>query len=130
MQATSILRHRPVFDLKWSLLKQVAAVALLCFLGGAALSVHQAEEETLKANRAVGDAIGRFLEMPMRFHFSKRVDLQTRFREMDPFLDQVCARSSMKPGRMRSPAVWVSRVRRARHRHCFRLSISGRSAVG
>ena len=91
MQETRVLRHRPVFDLKWSLLKQVAAVALLCFLGGAAISVHRAEEETLNANRAVGDAIGRFLEMPI--HFRKRVDLQRRFRELDGFLDQ-----AMSPG--------------------------------
>ena len=67
MGETRVLRHRPVFDLKWSLLRQVAAVALLCFLGGAAISVHQAKEETLKANRAVGDAVGRFLEMPLLF---------------------------------------------------------------
>jgi hypothetical protein len=62
MRETRVLRHRPVFDLKWSLLKQVAAVALFCFLGGAALSVHQAEEERLKANRAVADTVGRFLD--------------------------------------------------------------------
>src|ERR1700730_6672156 len=95
MQETRVLRHRPVFDLKWSLLKQVAAVALLCFLGGAALSVHRAEEETLKANRAVGDTVGRFLEMPLELppFLRKRVGLQGRFREMDAFLNQV-----MSPG--------------------------------
>jgi two-component system sensor histidine kinase UhpB len=95
-------RRRPVFDLKWSLLRQVAAVALLCFLGGAAISVYQAEEETSKANRAVGDAVGRFLEMRLLFRevppgaapvIRKRSDLQGRFREMDPYLDQV-----MSPG--------------------------------
>ena len=94
---TRILRHRPVFDLKWSLLRQVAAVALLCFLAGAAVSVHQAKEEALKANRAVGDTVGRFLEMPETpWHAllirGRRVDLQGRFRQMD-FLDQV-----MSPG--------------------------------
>jgi two-component system sensor histidine kinase UhpB len=95
MQETRVRRHRPVFDLKWSLLKQVAAVALLCFLGGAVLSVYRAKEETLKANRAVGDAVGRFMEMPLVFHLPlqpalrKRLDLQQRFREIDPFLDQV-----------------------------------------
>ena len=94
MRETRVLRHRPVFDLKWSLLKQVAAVALFCFLGGAALSVHQAEEETLKANRAVADTVGRFLEVPLLTNlFGKRISLQGRFRQMDAFLDQV-----MSPG--------------------------------
>ena len=45
----------------------------------------------LKANRAVGNAVGRFLETHLVFR--KRFDLQGRFREMDPFLDQV-----MNPG--------------------------------
>jgi signal transduction histidine kinase len=95
MGETKALRHRPVFDLKWSLLRQVAAVAVLCFLGGAALSVHQAEEETSKANRAVADAVGRFLELPLQVRLERppalrqRVDLQGRFRQMDAFLDQV-----------------------------------------
>src|SRR6266436_495899 len=89
MRETMVLRHRPVFDLKWSLLRRVAAVALLCFLGGAAISVHQAEEEMSKANQAVGDAVGRYLEMPLFFRiFTKRIDLQKRFREMDADLDQ------------------------------------------
>jgi two-component system, NarL family, sensor histidine kinase UhpB len=99
MRETRVLRHRPVFDLKRSLLRQVAAVALLCFLGGAAISVHQAKEETLKANRAVGDAVGRFLEKPLLFREvrpvpGQRVDLQGRFRGMmDAFLDR-----EMSPG--------------------------------
>jgi two-component system sensor histidine kinase UhpB len=89
MRETMVLRHRPVFDLKWSLLRRVAAVALLCFLAGAAISVHQAEEEMSKANQAVGDAVGRYLEMPLSFRaLTKRVDLQKRFREMDTNLDQ------------------------------------------
>lgn len=92
------LRHRPVFDLKWSLLKQVAAVALLCFLGGAAISVHQAAEETLKANRTVGDVVGRFLEMRLlsrepqpvfRQSVDLQIDLQRRFLQMDAYLDQL-----------------------------------------
>ena len=58
---------------------------------GPRATVHQAEEEMLKANRAVGDAVGRFLETHLVFR--KRVDLQGRFREMDTFLDQV-----MNPG--------------------------------
>jgi hypothetical protein len=88
MQETTVLRHRPVFDLKWSLLKQVAAVALFCFLGAAALAVHQAEEETLKANRAVADTVGRFLELPLTTNlFGKHINLQRRFRQMDAFLD-------------------------------------------
>ncbi|MBR0826532.1 HAMP domain-containing protein [Bradyrhizobium manausense] len=99
MRETKVLRRLPVFDLKWSLLRQVAAVALLCFLGGAAISVFQAEQETSKANRAVGDAVGRFLERPLLFAVDvppgvapggrNRFDLRARFREMDPFLDQV-----------------------------------------
>jgi two-component system, NarL family, sensor histidine kinase UhpB len=103
MLETRVLRHRPVFDLKWSLLRQVAAVALLCFLGGAAIFVHEAEEETLKASRAVGDAVGRSLENYLALHLhpvlkesfdpQKRFDLQGRFRRMDMFLDQV-----MSPG--------------------------------
>ncbi|MCP3370380.1 histidine kinase [Bradyrhizobium cajani] len=96
------LRRRPVFDLKWSLLKQVAAVALLCFLGGAAISVHQAAEETLKANRTVGVVVGRFLEMRLlsrepqsvsRQGVDLQIDLQRRFLQMDGFLDQL-----MSPG--------------------------------
>jgi hypothetical protein len=95
MREATGFRHRPVFDLKWSLLRQIAALALLCFLGGAAISVHQAEEQMLKANLAVGDAVGRFLETHLRMRpvFRKPVDLQGRFREMDTFLDQV-----MNPG--------------------------------
>jgi signal transduction histidine kinase len=99
MREMRFLRHRPVFDLKWSLLRQVAAVALLCFLGAAAISVYQAAEETLKANRAVGDAVGRYMEMPFAFHrdmrtfFGKPIELQWRFRQMDAFVDQV-----MSPG--------------------------------
>jgi two-component system sensor histidine kinase UhpB len=99
MQEATVLRHRPVFDLKWSLLKQVAAVALLCFVVGAAVSVHQAEQETLKANRAVADTAGKFLEMPLlargelQTHLRQGVDLQRRFRQMDAFHDQL-----MSPG--------------------------------
>lgn len=99
MRKIRLLRHRPVIDLKWSLLRQVAAVALLCFLGGAAVSVYRAGQETLKANRAVGDTVGRFLEMPIAFHpdmrnfFGRRFDLQGRFRQLDGYLDQV-----MSPG--------------------------------
>jgi len=100
MRETKVLRHRPVFDLKWSLLRQVAAVALLCFLGGAAISVYRAEEEASKANQALGDSVGRFLEAPHLFHLglqqSARMssfDLQRRFSQMDTFLDQV-----MSPG--------------------------------
>ena len=94
MRETRVLRHRPVFDLKWSLLRQVAALALLCFLGGAAIAVHQAEEQMFKANRAVGDTVGRFLETHLRFRpLRKPADLQGRFRQMDTFLDQV-----MNPG--------------------------------
>lgn len=99
MRETRFFRRRPVFDLKWSLLRQVAAVALVCFLGGAAISVYQAEQETLKANQAVGDAVGRHLEMPLLFHLNlpaalrERIDLQVRFREMDAILAQV-----MSPG--------------------------------
>src|SRR5262249_35768742 len=75
-------------------------VALLCFLGGAAVSVYQTEQEMLKANRAVADAVGRFLEMPvvflhgLRTFSGTRLDLQRRFRQMDGYLlDQV-----MSPG--------------------------------
>jgi two-component system, NarL family, sensor histidine kinase UhpB len=94
MRETKVLRHRPVFDLKWSLLRQVAAVALLCFLSGAAIFVYQAEKEALKANQAVADAVGRYLEMPFFFRtFRNRIDLQGRFRQMDANLDQV-----MSPG--------------------------------
>ena len=104
MQEIRVLRHRPVFDLKWSLLRQVATVALLCFLGAAAISVYRAEKETLKANRVVGDTVGRFLEMPLWFNVElqagsffwnkARIDLQGRFREMGNFFpDQV-----MSPG--------------------------------
>src|ERR1700756_698418 len=88
-------RRQRVLDLKWSLLRQVAAVALLCFLGAAAISVYQAEQEALKANRDVGDAIGRFLAMPKLLmelspDLQKRIGIQQRFREMgDSFLDQV-----------------------------------------
>ncbi len=99
MQETGVLRHRPVFDLKWSLLRQVAAVALFCFLGGAAIFVYRAEEEASKANQALGDSVGRFLESPHLFHLGlqsarmKSFDLQRRFSQMDTFLDQV-----MSPG--------------------------------
>ncbi|MGV7213523.1 HAMP domain-containing sensor histidine kinase [Bradyrhizobium sp. UFLA05-112] len=99
MRKMRILRRRPVIDLKWSLLRQVAAVALLCFLGGAAISVYRAAEETLKTNQAVGDALGKYLEVPIlaqrerRTLFGTRLDLQKRFRFMDGFLDQ-----AMSPG--------------------------------
>src|SRR5215470_16653492 len=99
MQETRVLRHRPVFDLKWSLLRQVAAVALLCFLGAAAISIYRAEKETVKANRDVAVAVGRFLEMPkllmeLQPDLQRRIGIQQRFREMgDSFLDQV-----MSPG--------------------------------
>jgi two-component system sensor histidine kinase UhpB len=94
MQETKALRHRPVFDLKWSLLKQVAAVALFCFLGAASLSVYQVEQETLKANRAVADVVGKFLETPLVSNiFGKRINLQGRFRQMDAFIEQL-----MRPG--------------------------------
>ncbi|MDB5516415.1 MAG: hypothetical protein JWQ17_3173 [Tardiphaga sp.] len=49
----------------------------------------------MKATRAVADAVGRFLELPLRVHLERpptlrqRVDLQERFRQMDAFLDQV-----------------------------------------
>src|SRR5690348_8356563 len=92
MRETGFFQRRPVFDLKWSLLRQVAAVALLCFLGGAAISVYQAEKETLKANQAVADAVGRYLGL-LPLANRRRIDLQARFREMDAMLDQL-----MNPG--------------------------------
>src|SRR5262249_22986578 len=111
MRETRLFRPRPVFDLKWSLLRQVAAVALLCFLGGAAFSVYQAGEETLRANQAVGEAIGRYLGMPVLLHrelpavLRERIDIQRRFREMDA-LEQV-----MSPGQ------------------CVRIHEAGKNAV-
>jgi two-component system, NarL family, sensor histidine kinase UhpB len=85
MRETRVLRYRPVFDLKWSLLKQVATLALLCFLGGAVIFIHQAEEETLKSNQAVGDAVGRFLENYLALHsvVRQRLDPQEYFSRMD-----------------------------------------------
>jgi two-component system, NarL family, sensor histidine kinase UhpB len=92
MRETRVLRHRPVFDLKWSLLRQVAALSLLCFLGAAAISVHQAQEEMLNANRAVGAVAGRFVENRLELQAalnSRRVDVQGRFRQMAALIDQV-----------------------------------------
>lgn len=91
MQETRGFRRRAVFDLKWSLLRQVAAVALLCLLGGTAISVYEAEEKTLKANRALADAVGTHLERTLRF--THGVGLQVHFREMDDVL-----RHGMSPG--------------------------------
>jgi signal transduction histidine kinase len=74
-------------------LRQIAAVALLCFLAGAAISVHQAEKETLKANQAAADAVGRLLENYLVLHprFINHLDLQ--FSRINTFLEQV-----MSPG--------------------------------
>jgi two-component system sensor histidine kinase UhpB len=88
MREIRVFRRRPVFDLKWSLLRQVAAVALLCLLGGTAISIYEAEEKTLKANRAVGDVVGRHLEMTLLFTHDPQAlvklrQIELRFREMD-----------------------------------------------
>jgi len=66
-------------------------------MAGAAIVVHQAEEETLKASRAVGDAVGRSLENYLVIHWhpvlKERRDLQRHFRQLDTILDEV-----MSPG--------------------------------
>ena len=48
---------RPVFDLKWSLMWQLAAVTLLCLVGGVIIATYRAQEEVAQANRSVGDAV-------------------------------------------------------------------------
>ena len=98
MRETRVFRRRPVFDLKWSLLRQVAAVALLCLLGGTAISIYEAEEKTLKANRAVGDVVGRHLEMTLLFTHDPQAlvklrQIELRFREMDGVFHHVMSPS-------------------------------------
>src|SRR5262249_30261136 len=63
----SYQRRPPAFDLKWSMMWHVVAVALLCFLGGATICIYEAAEEALQANRSVGAAVGKHLEMRLLF---------------------------------------------------------------
>jgi hypothetical protein len=55
----------PTFDLKWSVMWHVAAIALLCFLGAATISIYEVTEEAWQANRSIGDAVGRHLELQL-----------------------------------------------------------------
>ena len=90
MQEATVLRHRPVFDLKWSLLKQVAAVALLCFVVGAAVSVHQAETGDVEGQSGCSGYCRQVLNAALargelQTDLRQGVDLQRRFRQMDAF---------------------------------------------
>ena len=73
------------FDLKWSLMWQLAAVTLLCLVGGAMIAVYRAHEEVAQANRSVGDAVGTYLELPFLFASPKsftELNVEERFQEL------------------------------------------------
>jgi two-component system, NarL family, sensor histidine kinase UhpB len=82
---TTAPRRRPVFDLKWSLLWQVVAVALLCCLGGVAVVLYEVDEEAWQANRSLGDAIARYLELPLHLWGADRDVQFSRFRFLGRF---------------------------------------------
>ena len=82
---TNVPSRRPVFDLKWSLMWQLAAVTLLCLVGGVIIATYRAQEEVVQANRSVGDAVGRYLELPFMFvrggGLFRDIDVEERFQE-------------------------------------------------
>jgi two-component system sensor histidine kinase UhpB len=75
---------RPVFDLKRSLMWQLAAVTLLCLLGGVTFAVYRAHEEVVQVNRSLGDAVAKYLEVPFLLTSPKLftdVSVEELFRE-------------------------------------------------
>ena len=55
----------PSLDLKWSLTLRVVAVAALCFLVAAALTLFGTYREVRKANENVADIVARQLEVQL-----------------------------------------------------------------
>ena len=82
---TRVSSRRPVFDLKWSLMWQLAAVTLLCLVGGVIIATYRAQEEVVQANRSVGDAVAKYLELPFlivpRGGLFRDVDVEEHFQE-------------------------------------------------
>ncbi len=91
MPANSEIRvpkRQPVLDLKWSLMRKLALVALVCLVGAISLDVHQIEKETFQANRAVGESVRAYLELPFAFR-KDTGDVAQRFRQGDAVFTQI-----------------------------------------
>lgn len=81
---TRVSSRRPAFDLKWSLMRQLAAVTLLCLVGGATIAVYRAHREVVETNRSLGDAVATYLELPFLFTSPKSftdINVEERFQE-------------------------------------------------
>ncbi len=64
---------------------QLAAVTLLCLVGGVIVATYRAKEEVVQANRSVGDAVAKYLELPFlivpRGGLFRDVDVEEHFQE-------------------------------------------------
>jgi two-component system, NarL family, sensor histidine kinase UhpB len=119
---TRVLRRPPAFDLKWSMMWHVVAVALLCFLGGATISVYEAAEEALQANRSVGDSVGKHLEVQAGFLL---------FRQPIPDVERYLGEATLVAAGVMTPGQCVQYVDRAGKNvvsNCLGFTNQGREA--
>jgi len=78
----------PRLDLKWSLMLRVVAVALLCFLLAAALTLFGTYREVRKANEAIADIVERQLEVQL-FRIESAIGVAAQFPDWDYVTDGV-----------------------------------------
>ena len=78
----------PSLDLKWSLMLRVVAVAALCFLIAAALTLFGTYREVRKANENVADIVERQLEVQL-FRIESAIGVSAQFPDWDYVTDGV-----------------------------------------
>jgi len=78
----------PSLDLKWSLMLRVVAVALLCFLLAAALTLFGTYREVRKANETIADIVVRQLQVQL-FRIESAIGVAAQFPDWDYVTDGV-----------------------------------------
>ena len=115
----------PTFDLKWSVMWNVVAVGLLCFLGAGTISVYEVAEQAWRTNRSIGDAVGKQhleaqLLLPQFPTYETRGDngSEASSANVQKFLGDAVARATcvMKPGQC---VQYVSSVGQNFVSHCL-----------
>jgi type II secretory pathway pseudopilin PulG len=78
----------PSLDLKWSLMLRVVAVAVLCFLIAAALTLFATYRDVRKANENIADIVVRQLEVQL-FRIESAIGVSAQFPDWDYVTDGV-----------------------------------------
>lgn len=69
-------------DLKWLLLRRIAAVAVACFAAGAALATYQAALKTQHRNAELAELVGRQLDLQLS-RIGRSTDIPSNFPDWD-----------------------------------------------